>query len=274
MKIWFFFPPLFCVVEQSGKTWHPFPSNCPTGTVLYCPSQSAQTQPHSLMTSQSEKSVYFLIPVYKSTTTSTSALAPTLIAREWRSEEKEAVGGVDIMTLRPSFLLIAFVFAIFVVDVVESDEVRKERPTLGHRSGGSSEVGSTTNSRAILYRSDDDFHLWMKAHSKRYASPDHRAAAERTWRANKAWAFASNDAKTAAGSNTLSVDGPFADLTYDEFVRKILSTSNFSNALEQRRDIVVASSSSSSVPLIWSKRRSSSSCAANNASRSLTGILK
>ena len=145
------------------------------------------------------------------------------------------------MTPRPSFLLLTFVVAAFVVVVVESDEAWKGQPLGGHRRGGSAEVGST-GSGAILYQSDDDFHLWANAHSKRYASPDHRAAAERTWRANKAWAFASN-ARAAAGSHTLSVDGPFADLTYDEFVQKILSTSssNFSALIEpQRRDAVPA----------------------------------
>ena len=108
------------------------------------------------------------------------------------------------MTSPPRLFFILIAAAAFAVVVVESDDggernVKEElvvsagQKKSAEEDGGGSYSSSTTRA-LIKYARDADFNLWATAHSKRYATPQHRASAERTWLANKAWAFAANAA--------------------------------------------------------------------------------
>lgn len=150
------------------------------------------------------------------------------------------------MTPRASFLVIATV-AAFVV-LVESEDGVTPRQSTHEDSKDDFAVGVPLSFSTVLYKDDADFELWAAAHGKRYASPEQRAGAERTWRANKAWAFANT-----AGTHTLSADGPFADLTHSEFRTEVLASrqaeyfsSSLSHGEERAEDAAVSSSSSSS----------------------------
>ena len=86
----------------------------------------------------------------------------------------------------------------------------------------------------LRFTRDADFVGWAAAHGRVYASTAERAAAEDTWRTNRAWALAMNaqnerrrvdDDDRGVSAHVLSVDGPFADMTHEAFVATVIGTS-------------------------------------------------
>ena len=78
-----------------------------------------------------------------------------------------------------------------------------------------------------------NFEAWKQHHGREYASPAHEAAAEAAWRSNQAQVLAHNArARVGQVSYTVSMRGPFADLTNEEYRAKMLRPSQRARQVE------------------------------------------
>ena len=98
-----------------------------------------------------------------------------------------------------------------------------------------------------------DFASWQQHHGRQYASPADAAAAEATWQSNYAQVLAHN-ARAANGehSYTVSMRGPFADLTNEQYRANVLRPMRQSRQLDMPTQHPKKSASNDDPPPDWS----------------------